>query len=506
MRLAASAVLLAVILQAFSCAKVRDPDTLVFLIESGPTNLDPRIGTDAQSARISQLIFSSLLRRNRKLELVPDLAEWWEVSNPTTYTFHLRRGVRFHDGRPLTASDVKFTFESILDGQVTTVKAGTYRRIARIETPDPYSIIFHLREANVHFPISLTAGAVGIVPQGTKEGFSSHPVGTGPLRFVSATPDRDVVLERNEEYFATPSKVSRVRFEVVPDAVTRALELQKGSADIALNAVTTDMADTLRLSPHLSVLRSAGTNYAYVAFNLEDPILGHRRVRQAIAHALDRESIIRFLWRGTVRPALSILPPASWAYEDEVARYRYDPAKAEQLLDQAGFTRNSEGVRFTLTYKTTTEEIGRLKAEIFQAQLRKVGIDIQIRANDFATFYADIVNGRFQLYSLRWLGANNYPDIFEFLFSSSNFPPQGANRGRYHNPRLNTLLDRARRSVDRDAQREIYSEVQRILAEDLPYIHLWHFDNVCIYNRRIRKVRLYPAGDYDFIHEIELKE
>ena len=506
MRLTARTILLVMILQVFSCAKVRDPDTLVFLIESSPTNLDPRIGTDAQSARISQLIFSGLLRRNRKLKLVPDLADRWEVAGPTTYIFHLRRGVRFHDGRPLTASDVRFTFESILDGRVTTVKAGTYRRIARIETPDPYSIIFHLREAYVHFPISLTAGAVGIVPQGIEEDFSSHPVGTGPFRFVSATPDRNVVLEQNEEYFGVPPKVPRIKFKVVPDAVTRALELQTGSADIALNAVTADMAEALRLSPQLSVLRSAGTNYAYVAFNLEDPILRHRRVRQAIAHALDRRSIIQFLWRGTVRPALSVLPPVSWAYESEVARYRYDPAKAEQLLDQAGFARNSEGVRFTLTYKTATEEIGRLKAEIFQAQLRKVGIDIQIRTHDFATFYADIVNGRFQFYSLRWLGANNYPDIFEFLFSSSNFPPQGANRGRYHNPRLNILLDRVRQSVDRDTQREIYSEVQRILAEDLPYIHLWHFDNVCIYNRRVRKVSLYPAGDYDFINEIELQE
>ena len=488
-----------------SCQAPRDPGTLVFLIESSPTNLDPRIGNDAQSERINQMVFNSLLRRDRELKLKPDLAESWEAPDPTTYIFHLRRDVRFHDRRPLSSADVKFTFESLLDGSLTSVKTGAYRLVEKIETPDAYTVIFRLREPNVLFPVSLINGAIGIVPEGSGAEMTQRPIGTGPYRFVSATPDRNVILERNEEFFGSRANVARVEFKVVPDTVTRALELRKGSADVALNAVTPDMAETLQKSPRLKVLKSRGTNYAYLAFNMQDPILKQRLVRQAIAHAINRQEMIEHLWRNTVRPAVSVLPPFSWAFEPDVRTYPYDPPKAEQLLDQAGFPRKADGTRFTLDFKTSTEEIGLLKAGVMQVQLRQVGIEIRIRSYDFATFYSDIVNGRFQLYSLRWIGGNIHPDILEFLFSSENFPPNGANRGRYENPRLDALLERARRTLDREGQTRIYSEVQRILAEDLPYVHLWYFDNVCVYNRRIRNVHLFPAGDYEFVTEVEME-
>ncbi len=505
MRRGINLIALLALLLLTGCQTPRDPGTLVFLIESSPTNLDPRIGNDAQSARINQMVFNSLLRRDRNLELKPDLAESWESSDPSTYIFHLRPDVRFHDGRPLTSADVKFTFDSLLDGSLTSVKAGTYRRVERIEAPDAYTVIFRLREPYVLFPVSLINGAIGIVPEGSGPEVSQQPIGTGPYRFVSALPDRNVILERNEEYFGTRASVARVEFKVVPDMVTRALELQKGSADVALNAVTPDMAETLRESPGLEVLQSPGTNYAYLAFNLRDPILKKQKVRHAIAHAINRQEMIEHLWRNTVRPAASVLPPFSWAFEPDVRTYAYDPLRAEQLLDQAGFPRKADGTRFALDFKTSTEEIGLLKAGVMQAQLQRVGIAVRIRSYDFATFYSDIVNGRFQLYSLRWIGGNIHPDIFEFLFSSQNFPPNGANRGHYENPRLDALLDRVRGTQDRESQQRIYSEVQRILAEDLPYVHLWYFDNVCVYNRRIRNVHLFPAGDYEFVTEVEME-
>ena len=495
---------LALALALLGCGEERDPATLVFLIESSPTNLDPRVGTDAQSARIGQLIFSSLLRRNRNLDLVPDLAEDWELRDPRTYVFRLRRGIRFHDGRVLTSADVKYTFESLLDDSLTSIKTGTYRRIEKIEAPVDDTVIFRLKEPYVHFPLSLSNGAIGIVPQGSGKDFSSQPVGTGPYRFVSVTPDQNVILEKYEAYFGPAAKVARVEFRVVPDSVTRALELEKGSADVTINSLTADMAETLRGRPNLKVMQTPGTNYAYLAFNLQDPILKKRKVRQAVAHALDRDAIIRFLWRNTVRPALSILPPVSWAYEDDVRTYPYDPARAEKLLEEAGYPRRADGVRFTLTHKTSTDETARLKAEIFQAQLAEVGIDIEIRSYDFATFYSNILDGRFQLYSLRWIGANNFPEIFNYLFSSASFPPGGANRGRYRNPRVDTLLDTAQKTFDPAGQKKIYREVQRILAADLPYVHLWHFDNLCVFHRRLENVRPYPAGDYDFITEIDL--
>ena len=459
--------LLAVLLLT-GCQTHRDPSTLVFLIESSPTNLDPRIGNDAQSERINQMVFNSLLRQDRNLELKPDLAESWESLDPSTYIFYLRQDVHFHDGRPLTSDDVKFTFDSLLDGSLTSVKTGAFRQVERIEAPDAYTVIFRLREPDALFPVSLVNGAIGIVPKGSGRKFSQQPIGTGPYRFVSAFPDRNVILKRNEKYFRARANVERVKFKVVPDTVTRALELQKGSADVALNAVTPDMAKTLSESSGLEVLQSPGTNYAYLAFNLRDPILKQQKVRHAIAHAINRQEMIEHLWRNTVRPAASVLPPISWAFEPEVKTYPYDLPKAEQLLDQAGFPRKANGMRFALNFKTSTEDIGLLKAEVIQAQLQRVGIVVQIRSYDFATFYSDIINGHFQLYSLRWIGGNIHPNIFEFLFSSQNFPPNGANRGHYENPRLDDLLERVRGTLDREKQHQMYSEVQRILAEDLP--------------------------------------
>ena len=499
-------VLLFTVFLLIGCQPPRDPNTVVFLIESSPINLDPRIGNDAQSERINQMLYNSLVRRDQDLKLQPDLAENWEALDPSTYIFHLRPNVRFHDGRILTSADVKFTFESLLDGSLTSVKSGTFRQIKKIETPDAHTVIFHLKEPYSLFPISLINGAIGIVPRGSGQEISKRPIGSGMYRFVRALPDKNVILERNEDYFGNRPNIPRVEFKIVPDMVTRALELQKGSADIALNAVTPDMAETLSTNPNLRILRSHGTNYGYLAFNLKDPILKNLLVRQAIAHAINRQEIIKYLWRNTVRPAESILPPSSWAFEPDVTSYPYSPSRANYLLDQAGFPRKTNGIRFKLNYKTSTEQIGLRKAEIIQAQLQQVGVKIQIQSYDFATFYSDIISGHFQLYSLRWIGGNIHPDIFEFLFSSRNFPPHGANRGRYRNSQMDTLLELARTTLEKGKQRQIYSEIQKILAKDLPYVHLWHFDNICIHNQRIRNVHLFPAGDYEFVAEIEISQ
>ncbi len=476
---------------------------MVMIIESSPTNLDPRVGLDAQSERIGDLIFDYLLTRDQHLNVQPGLAERWEIPNPQTYIFHLHPGVKFHDGRPLTSRDVKWTFDSLLQGQVRSTKTAAYRLVREIEAADENTVVFHLKEPFATLPWNLSDGAIGIVPYGSTSEMSQHPIGSGPFRFVSAEQDKEIILERNRDYWREPPAISRVRFVVVPDATTRALELRKGSADIAVNALTPDMVLTLEHDTNLEVLRAPGTVLSYMAFNLRDPILKDVRVRQAIACAIDRRPMIQYLGRGFARLATSVLPPESWAFNSEVSAYAHDPERARQLLDAAGYPATN-GVRFHLTMKSSTEESTRLMAAVLQQQLREVGIVLDIRTFEFATFFSDVTRGAFQFYSLRWIGGNEDPDIFEYIFHSSKFPPNGANRGYYANPRVDVLIDQARAEPDQKLRKQLYGEIQQILAEDLPYIDLWYQDNVLVHSRRARNLILNPSGNYDFLKTAEL--
>ena len=496
---------LAFTLSLSACSSKPDPNTLVMLIESSPTNLDPRIGVDAQSERIDNLIFDDLLSRGDNLDVAPGLAERWEIPDPLTYIFHLHHGVNFHDGRPLTSRDVKWTFDSLLQGKVRSTKAAVYRYVDHIDAPDDFTVIFHMKEPSATLLWNLSDGAVGIVPFGSGSEIATHPIGSGPFRFISAETDKEVMVERNTDYWGEKAKLARVRFAVVPDATTRALELRKGSADATINALTPDTVLTLERNPSLAVEHAPGTVLAYMGFNLRDPILRDTRVRQAIAYALDRQPIIEYLWRGEAQPARSILPPQSWAYDGKVPAYDHDPGKAEELLDAAGYPA-VDGVRFHLTMKTSTDENTRLMVAVMQQQLREVGIVLDIRTFEFATFFADVTHGVFQLYSLRWIGGNEDPDIFEYAFHSAKFPPNGANRGFYSNPKVDALIDQARREVDQAKRKSTYAELQLILANELPYIDLWYLDNVLVHNKRVRNLQLNPAGNYDFLRTAELAQ
>src|SRR3984885_4273698 len=505
-RLAARVVLVTfcwpAILALLSCSAKPDPNTLVMIIESSPTNLDTRVGIDAQSERIDSLIFDYLLSHGDNLNVAPGLAERWEIPDPLTYLFHLHRGTRFHDGRTLTAHDVKWTFDSLLSGKIRSTRGAAYRFVDRIDAPDDFTVIFHLKEPDAALLWNLTDGAVGIVPFGSGDEIARHPVGSGPFKFVRAETDKEVVIERNDAYWGEKVKLARVRFAVVPDATTAALELRKGTGDVASNFLTPDTVLTLEREPSLAVERAPGTEVQYLGFNLRDPILKDVRVRQAIAYAIDRRPMIEYLWRGEAQPARSVLPPQSWAYNGNVPAYDHDPDKARALLDAAGYPL-ANGVRFHITMKTSTTESTRLMVAVMQQQLREVGIALDIRSFESATFFADVTHGAFQLYGLRWVGGNQDPDIF-YVFHSSRFPPNGANRGHYSNPKVDILIDQARREVDPHVRQPIYAEIQRILAQELPYIDLWYLDNVLVHNKRVVNLKLNPAGNYDFLRTAEL--
>ena len=478
-----------------------------FLIESMPTNLDPRIGTDAQSEDIDGLIFDGLVQPDAQLNVLPDLAESWETPNPLTYVFHLRHGVKFHDGRRFTSADVKFTIDSIISGGVPTPKRGAFERVGSIETPDDATVIFHLREPYASFLLNLSKLAIGIVPRESGNELARNPIGTGPFRLVSMTPDEEVVLERNWDYFGETPKINRVRFRIVPEAMVRALELRKGTADVGgVNALTPDMVVALEKQPGIVVKQGPGTQLAYVAFNFEDPVLAKPDVRQALAYATDRETIVRYLLRGQARLANSLLPPNHWAYEPNVRQYLYDPGQAEQLLDAAGFSRGVDGFRLHLTLKTSTEESTRLLGETLADQWKRVGVALALQPLENATLFSDISQGNFQLYTLRWTGFTNHdPDIFDYVFNSRRMPPDGANRGHYRNPEIDKLLKQEREELNLEKRKAILSQIQKIVAEDEPYIDLWYQDNTCVHRDRVTGIVVPPGGDYNFLETMEFR-
>jgi len=386
------------------------------------------------------------------------------------------------------------------------VKRGTFPMVESVETPDAYTVVFHLSEPYASFMWNLTAMALGIVPAGAGHTPASDPIGTGPFRFVSMTQDQEIILDRNPDYFGGPPRIDEVRFRIVPDAITRALELRKGTADIGgVTSLTPDMVVALEKEPGITADDQPGTEIAYVAMNFDDPILSHREVRQALAYATDRQSLIRYLLRGQARAAASLLPPNHWAYEADAPQYAYDPAQAERLLDAAGFPRGTDGVRFHLTMKTSTEESTRLLSEAVAGEWRQVGVVLDLRPLEAATFLADIGRGSFQLYTLRWVGANNDPDIFDYVFNSKRMPPLGANRGHYRNPALDALIDREKIETDQARRKAILAQIQQVVAEDEPYINLWYADNVCVHRTRVTGITLAPAGGYDFLATISLR-
>ncbi len=499
------------------------PGTVNFLIESAPINLDPRFSADAQAQFIDGLIFSSLVAHDDNMNIIPDAAQSWEMPDPLTFVFHLRSGLKFHDGRPLTSADVKYTFDTILSGVpsptglVHSTKRSSFEDVSSVDAPDPLTVIFHLKQRRASFLWDMARPAIGIVPKGSGTDIRLHPVGSGPFRFVSMATDEAVNLDRNSDYYGyaggSPAAnvngkpIEHVHFRVVPDAVVRALELRKGSADIGgANSLIPDMVVALKKDKNIAVDDEPGTALNYIAFNFDDPILAHREVRQALDYATDRASIIRYLLHGQARIAWGVLPPNSWANDPSLKPRPYDPRKAEQLLDAAGFPRGPDGMRIHLTLKTTTDEAPRLLGETLADEWKQVGVALTLQPLESATFFSDINHGSFQLYTLRWLGGNNDPSFFQFVFSSAHMPPNGYNRGHYSNPEVDALIAQASVEMDRGKQKEIDWKIQRILYDDEPYLNLWFNNTVCVYRAdRVTNVNLDPTGDYNFLTNVRLK-
>ena len=481
-----------------------NPNVLVVGITSGPNNLDPRIGTDDVSGKTAQLMFNGLMTLDDHLRVVPDLAAGIDHPDPLTYIVTLRHGVLFHDGHELTSADVVYTFRSLLDPAFMSPRKGAFRMLQAIDARDRYSVAFTLKEPFGSFPVNLV---FPIVPDGAGPRFRDHPIGTGPYRFVSYASDDRIDLAAFDRYFGGPPKNDGLVLRVVPDDIMRGLELRKGTMDIVVNDLAADIVYQLQQDPDLQVVQSPGTDYQYLGLNLRDPILADVRVRRALGYAIDRNAIIEYLRRGLATPAAGLLPPVSWAFAPDIFMFSYDPAKARALLDEAGYTDpDGDGPesRFHLSLKISNVEFNRLQSSVIQQNLRAVGIALDVRTYEFSTLYADVLSGNFQLFTLQWVGgAVADPDILRRVFHSAQVPPSGFNRGFYRDPRVDRLLDAAAAAEDDQTRKPLYADVQRIVAEDAPYVSLWCKTNVAVASRSLSGIRILPIADFTFLKDVE---
>jgi peptide/nickel transport system substrate-binding protein len=471
-------------------------------LDGSIASLDPRFAVEARATRIDPLIYSSLLQLNEKGRLVPDLARSWSQPDARTYLFRLRRGVMFHDGGEVTAEDVKATFAFIMDPRHGSPKRGAYDAVRHIEVVDRYTVRFILKNVYVSFPYALT---VGIVPHGSPAGLKDPPVGSGPFRLQRWSPGEELVLIANPHYFGKKPRLDWIQFRILTNTTTRLLEMKKGEVDLLQNCVPSYAVKFMERIPGVRVVHEPGITYQYLGYNLTDPILRHGAVRRAISHAIDREAIINHTLKGlAVKADGVVLAPLHWAYERGIHRYDYNPQLAKELLDAAGFPDpDGEGpeMRFFLSYKTSTDMEAQEIAQIIKGYLKEVGVGLEVRSFEWGTFFEDIMKGNFQVYSLRWIGVVD-PDIFYYLFHSSSFPPNGANRGRYRNPQLDRLLELSRRTVDQAQRKRLYSRIQRILAEDAVYTSLWYRDNLVVIREEFRGFEIYAGGEYKSLQAV----
>jgi peptide/nickel transport system substrate-binding protein len=471
-----------------------DQSRLVIGLKSSPTNLDPRVGNDNASGRIFDLCCRGLIRVTPEMDYAPDVADRWETPDDRTIIFHLNPNAKFQDGRPVTAQDVKWTYDSTMSDALTTPKKSGYAAVQSIEAPDAKTVIFHLKEPNGGLFDNLT---LGIVPQGTDTNTAkSRPISVGPYRVVDFKTDESVTLEASEHWHQGVPKIRNLNVRIIPDATTLVLEMRRGSLNLEINQIPFENVDEFEKSAKHQVVKKPGSVWQYLAFNLKDPILNKVEVRRAIAHAIDRQRIVTDLLRGHGVPSDTMFGEGHWARAENLPTYAYDPARAKQLLDAAGH-RDPDGdgpqPRFTLSFKTSTDTEANLRAQMIQQMLGQVGVKVEIQTSEFGTFLEDVQKGNFQMYSLSRNGIAD-PDFYYVIFYSKNIPPEGQNRGYYNSPRVDQLITEGRSTFDRAKRKQIYGDIQRIVQEDLPYISLYHQINVAVMDKGLQGYTMYPAG------------
>ena len=496
-------------------------DTFVVALSDPISTLDP-VGSptiDAASERVRVLMFNSLVRKNEKYEYVPELADQIQTADDgLSVTFTLHDGVQFHDGRPLTSGDVKYTFDTMFNsnsGKAASFFEGSGEKkqpfITNIEAPDPRTVVMRLRKPWLSLMTNLVT--ISIIPKDSAATQKDHPLGTGPFKFVRFDSNQQVIdVEAFPNYWQGAPQLPHLRVRVILDANALQAELRSGQVDLVPlpTNLTSDALKALDQAPGLKVEQFAGANIVYLGFNTQSAPLDNARVRQAIASAIDRESIIRDLLLGQGKLAHSILPEESWAYAPGQT-YSYDPGKSKTLLDEAGF-RDPDGegpqMRFKSPIKfqiSSGSAATRQFAQVIQNNLKVVGIPVEIETLEFNSLLDQLRKGQYQMTTSRWVGGNQDPVFLRDLFATSEIPTQdrgGRNRSRYSNPEFDRIIEEASNTADRDRARTLYVQAQEIISRDLPMMPLWYPANMVVARDSIGNIKVDGSGDWGFIRNL----
>lgn len=459
------------------------------VIEAAMTTSDPRFAVSAWDSKLARLVHTGLtVVEGDDLAPKPYLAERLEMRSPLIWEATLRADARFSDGTPVLAADVVRTYQSVLEpGSSSLHHKGFSERYERVEAIDARRVRLVLKQPLGTLRSDLDFGIV-----------SATGRGSGPFVLRELTSTR-ALLTPNPYFFGARPKLAQVEIKFVRDASARLLMLVGGSADLVQNSsVRMDLLDELAARPRLRIASSPSVILSYLMFNTRDPSLADLRVRQAIALAIDRPSLIAAKFGGRAREASGLLPALHWAFNGDVPQWHLDLPRARKLLDDAGL-RDPDGdgprPRLTLTYKTSSDAFRLAIARAIAAQLGEVGIAVDVRSFEFATFFSDVKKGQFQLASMQTSELSE-PDYYYFYFHSSRIPsaanPDGGNRWRYASPEVDRLTEAGRQELDPAKRKPIYDQVQALVARDLPIVPLWHEDNVVVTNVDVEGYRMTP--------------
>ncbi|MFQ5355545.1 MAG: ABC transporter substrate-binding protein [Mariprofundaceae bacterium] len=442
-------------------------------------SLDPRFATDAASHRIQEFIHRGLVRLDDQFLPQPDLAKSWKHPDPTTWYFTLRDGIRFHDGTSLSADDVVATIRSILNPELASPLRAGFASIRSIKVISDKELVIHLSKPDASI---LTRLSLGILPEQLAElpHSAKNTVGCGPFRLLGW--DQNSLSLKRVNNRAKES-ITQIRFLTVKDPVTRCLKLARGEIDFSQNDLPPALLTYLRQQAHLTIQTTPSTTFSYIGINLHDPELDNVRVRRALAMAIDRKKLKKVLLGNLPVLAETVLTPSHWA-SSSLQSGTFDPEAAEAILEAEGYKPDAGGVRLRLGYRTSTDPVRLQLVTAIAAQWQKIGVYIKIESMEWGGFYARIKRGDFQLFSLSWVSIQD-PDIYRWILHSSMWPPTGANRGRYSNPRMDLWLDQAKESESKEERKRLYDLVQKQMLKDIVYIPLWYEPVIAVSGSRL---------------------
>ena len=483
-------------------------DSLVEGTIGEASTLIPLLASDSSSHAVAGQIYNGLVKYDKNLNIVGDLAQAYEISDDgLTITFHLRHGVKWHDGAPFTSHDVLYTYHVTIDPKTPTAYAEDFKQVKSLEAPDSHTIVVTYDSP---FAPALASWGVNILPahllegkEITKSPLSRKPVGTGPYRFKEWVSGQKIVLEANSDYFEGRPYIDRFIYRIIPDSSTMYMELKAGAIDlmnltpVQYSRQTSAKSFTSRFNKY----RYPSSSYLYMGYNLRHPLFGDKRIRQAMTAAINKDELIQGVLFGMGQKAHGPIVPGRWAYNPTVKDIEYDPAHAADLLAQAGWKeKNSDGILvkdgkpFKFTILTNQGNQQRLMtAQIVQQRLRQVGIDVKIRIVEWAAFLKEFVNkGNFEVVMLAW-SISQDPDMYDIWHSSKDKPGE-LNFIGFKNAEVDRLLIEGRNTFNIKKRTQAYFRIQEILAEEQPYTFLYVPDALPVVSARIRGVEPAPAG------------